>query len=104
MAYTKGDPYIWSDGEKLHLWSVSGNDGWSEIEGYFDNPAASGVAISQAVVDEFAVMRFAEIVKSGELSGVVARALLKWGENVGGLALSQVAKGLLDAMSGLEVA
>jgi len=98
MAYTRGDPYIWSDGERLHLWSDTGNDGWSEMEAYSENSSASGVAIQESKADEFAVMRFAEIVQSGELASVVARTLSLWGGNSGSNALGEIANELVEKL------
>jgi hypothetical protein len=91
VAYTRGATYIWSDSEHLHIWSETGLDHWSEIEQYQGNPSASGVQIAEAVADEFAVMRFAEILLSGEVSAVVTRALNNWKGNTGCQALEQTA-------------
>lgn len=40
MAYLRGDPYVWSDGKRLHIWSNSPKDG----------DRISGVSVSE---DEF---------------------------------------------------
>ncbi|WP_457425287.1 hypothetical protein [Roseateles sp. P5_E7] len=95
MAYIKGSTHIWSDGEKLHLWCVSGLDNWQSMEAYEGNPNASGVQISEAVADEFSVMRFAELVKLGKVQEVVRRALAHG--NFGGTALAELAS-VLEAV------
>ena len=68
MAYMKGEPYVWSDGDELHIWSKSGNDGWSENESLHGIAEASGVALDEKHADEFAVMRFAELINSDSIS------------------------------------
>lgn len=30
MAYLRGDQYVWSDEERLHIWVADGYDGWGE--------------------------------------------------------------------------
>jgi len=99
MAYTRGDPYIWSDGDFLHLWSVTGRDHWQTIEGYVDNPEASGVQITDAVAAEFAVMRFAELLQLGEAAGAIERALRNSSGNFGCAALEELAPRLLKLCS-----
>ena len=92
MAYIKGSTYIWSDGEHLHLWSETGLDHWQSMEAYQNKPNASGVQISEESIDEFAVMRFAELVKLGTVANVIDRALSH--ENFGGQALLELAQEL----------
>lgn len=91
MAYTKGSTCIWSDGDRLHVWCEEGLDHWQSIPAYGDKPDASGVHIPESVADEFAVMRFAELVKSGDVSAVIERALARWGGNFGCAALEELA-------------
>lgn len=59
------------------------------MEAYQGNPNASGVQISEVAADEFAVMRFAELVKLGIVSETIDRALAHG--NFGGSALSELA-------------
>ena len=75
MAYFKGSPYIWSDGTHLHLWSDDGLDDWQSMEAYVDLPDASGVQIDETVMDQFAVMRVAELLENGTLLSVIEQAL-----------------------------
>jgi hypothetical protein len=96
VAYTRGTTYIWSDSEHLHIWSETGQDHWSQIEQYQAKPNASGVQIAETIADEFAVMRFAELVASGEVAAVVARALSNWNGNTGCQALERVAPQLAN--------
>jgi hypothetical protein len=101
MAYMRGEPYIWSDGEKLHIWSKSGNDGWADMEGLHGIAEASGVALNEQHADEFAVMRFAELVHEGRLQVTIERALRQWGGNFGTTSLSALATALVEACASL---
>ncbi len=91
MSYTKGSTYIWSDGEQLHLWADEGMDHWQSMEQYSNKPSASGVQISEQVADQFAVMRFAELLKSGEAHAAIEQALAQWAGNFGCVALEEFA-------------
>lgn len=91
MSYTKGSTYIWSDGERLHLWSESGLDHWQSIPEYGDKPNGSGVQIDEAIADQFAVMRFAELLKSSAASSAIEQAVAQWGGNYGCAALKALA-------------
>lgn len=99
MAYTRGEIYIWSDGTHLHLWSETGMDDWPAMEGYEGNAAASGVQIPEPVADEFAAMRFAEILASGRAVDVIERTLRHWGGNFGCVALERLATQLRQLAS-----
>jgi hypothetical protein len=89
VAYIRGSTYIWSDGEHLHLWAEDGLDGWQSMEQFSGKPNASGVQIAEALVDQFAVMRFAELVKAGRVKSVMEVALAHG--NFGGAALAELA-------------
>jgi hypothetical protein len=91
VSYTKGSTYIWSDGEQLHLWADEGLDHWESMEQYTDMPMASGVQIPEQIADQFAVMRFAELLKSGEAGAAVEQALARWAGNFGCSALEELA-------------
>jgi hypothetical protein len=69
MAYFRGDPYIWSDGERLHLWLASGHVPAN------DEIYVSGVSIPETTMDQFAVMRFAELLQLGTAGKAIADAL-----------------------------
>jgi hypothetical protein len=88
MAYMRGDIYLWHDESGLHLWNADGNDGWddslwacSEEDGSrhpgYEN--ASGVSIPQETMDEYVVMRLAELLEAGILEQTVDRAVMNWG-------------------------
>lgn len=90
MSYTKGSTYIWSDGGQLHLWADEGLDHWKSMDQYADKPSASGVQIPEQVADPFAVMRFAELLKSGEAAAAIDQALAQWAGNFGCSALEEL--------------
>jgi len=69
MSYFRGDPYIWSDGERLHLWTAS------SYVPFNDEAYAAGVQIPEATMDQFAVMRFAELLELGIAGKTIAEAL-----------------------------
>ena len=56
MSYVRDDNYIWSDGERLHIWVVDGYDGWDQAVWAIDGSenrregqvTASGVGILEA--------------------------------------------------------
>ena len=91
MAYTRGPTYIWSDGQFLHLWAEEGRDDWHYMEQFLDKPDASGVQIPEALADQFALMRLAELLKLGQASVVLERALAEHGGNAGSTALAELA-------------
>ena len=103
MAYTRGEIYIWSDGTHLHLWSESGMDDWPNMERYQGNPAASGVQIPDTVADEFAVMRFAELLASGDAAAAIERTLQNGSGNFGCASLERLASQLRQLASDPEL-
>lgn len=111
MSYMRGDNYIWHDGENLHLWVADGKDGWDQSVWYTGvagkepidedegdpDVKASGVMIPESVLDEFVVMRLAEMLQEGKAREAVSRAVSKWSGNGGCLALNKYA-GQLEAI------
>src|SRR5687767_4556891 len=98
MAYLRGDHYIWSDGERLHIWVFNGADHWedsgwaAELDGKRrgDRQAASGTSIPQPVIDDYVVMRLAELMDEGRVSQTIERALQHG--NFGGESLKERAE------------
>lgn len=87
MAYIKGDEYIWTgvaadeegnESEYAHFWTALNREDVSDWgRRYFDengDDMAGGVAFSQEVIDQFVMMRFAEIVRNGNAEEVIERA------------------------------
>lgn len=86
MAYLRGDNYIWGDEYGVHFWSAKGQDGWENTgwHGSIDsvetrhldengNVTASGTWVPAPAVDEFVVMRFAEILEEGRFSKIAEK-------------------------------
>jgi len=102
----RGDTYIWHDGDKLHLWVADGKDGWDQSVWYTGitgkepkeegdpDVKASGVMIPESALDEFVVMRLAEMLQQRKAREAVNRAISKWSGNGGCLALNKYAEQL----------
>ncbi|MCI0604478.1 hypothetical protein L0156_15905, partial [bacterium] len=94
MSYIRGKYYIWGDGERLHLWATDGFDHWNASvwhEGwnkFGKRRKMSGVSIPDKVLDQYVVMRFAEIACQGLLELTMNRALRHEG-NGGCMALAK---------------
>ena|SRR5207302_7815616 len=91
MSYMRGDNYIWSDGGRLHIWVADGYDGWDEAlwaidaseKRQEDRVNASGVGILEEVMDEFVMMRLAQMLEEGLVDGAIARAVARSSGNFG---------------------
>lgn len=83
MAYLRGDQYVWDDGERLHIWVADGYDGWDESGWAVDEDGqrrsdamnASGVSIPMEIMDEYVVMRLAQLLREGKLHETIAPAI-----------------------------
>ena len=94
MAYMRGDYYLWTDVSGLHLWAADGYDSWDESGWHRDDDGkdypindrhlengqntASGVSIHQEIMDEYVMMRLAELLESKQLDETLERTLAKW--------------------------
>lgn len=100
MSYVRGNYYLWRDGKnKVHLWALDGYDGWDEAawaDGVKskDLSNASGVGIPKRIIDEFVVMRFAEMLKENLVVTTINRATKRHKGNFGCKALIDNAEGL----------
>lgn len=118
MAYMRGDYYLWDDESGLHIWAYDGYDGWDEAgwhqhdedvfaESHFENGVnkASGVSIHQEVIDEYVMMRLAQMVHEGIVDAAIDRCTDPEGRggNIGGMTLTANAEKLKRALSGLEL-
>ena len=106
MSYMRGDFYLWSDGERLHLWAAEGYDGWDDsiwFEGVRNDretagKRAGGVALPMDVVDALVVMRLAEIIDEKRFADAIDRAVARYGGNGGCLSLAAKAPDLKAAL------
>lgn len=103
MSYMRGDNYIWRDDQQVHLWIRDGYDFWDEAVWTGDNTESdsnsaerrpSGVAVHQEVMDEYVVMRFAELLEDAIAAKIIDRALAAHGGNGGCGALANRAPAL----------
>ena len=107
MSYMRGDYYLWSDGaDVLHIWAADGYDGWDEAIWAIDEEEkrhenrlnASGVGIPEKKMDEFVVMRLAEMIKEGLVEETIDRTIEDYGGNFGCEALAKSAESLKAAL------
>jgi hypothetical protein len=118
MAYMRGDYYLWHDQSGLHLWAYDGYDGWDVAgwheqdegvfaESHFENGVnkASGVSIHQEVMDEYVMMRLAQMVYEGVVDAAIDRCSDPEGRggNFGGMMLRANAEKLKQALRGIEM-
>ena len=107
MSYLRGKTYIWSDGERFHVWVADGEDSWNEsvwAEGNNKDGEVcpGGVSILEHSLDEFTVMRFAELIDNGLLDSAIDRALNNWKGNFGCMALERNAVTIKSAFKNHE--
>jgi hypothetical protein len=103
MAYMRGDYYVWNsssgDEDWLHIWSANGYDGWDQSgwacdeEGNRDagRENASGVSLPLRVMDDFVMMRLAQLIYEGQVEEAIERALpnARGSGNIGGRLLDK---------------
>lgn len=108
MAYLRGEHYLWTDGEdRLHVWVHDGGDYWEESGWACDlsgerkkgRQKASGVSIPEKVMDEYVMMRLAQLMEMNAVSETIDRALRHG--NFGGAALTARAEAIKAALKGL---
>ena len=103
----RGANYLWrGEDDRLHLWIDDGHDPWEE-SGWADGKTidprpAMGVAVKQEVMDEYVMMRFAELVRDGEAEGAMDRAIAKYDGNFGCVALQQSAQSLRAMLTAMK--
>lgn len=115
MAYMRGENYIWSDGDLLHIWAADGYDGWDESGWHKDEEGeiepthirqgeviASGVSVSQEVMDEYVLMRLAQLIYTGEFEECLNRIITSE-QNVGGLMIQKNATVIYEALKDLAL-
>lgn len=104
MSYLRGDTYIWSSGDRVHIWVADGYDGWDD-SGWGQNYdtseqiRASGVGINEITMDEFVMMRLAQMVERNLVDSAIDRAIEHGKGNGGCESLVKNAEGLKSALS-----
>jgi hypothetical protein len=107
----RGDNYIWSDGERLHIWIADGYDGWDQAiwaadeseKRREDRVNASGVSIFERVMDEFVMMRLAQMIEDGLVEDAIDRAVARSGGNFGCEALAKNGETLKAALGQIQL-
>jgi hypothetical protein len=104
MSYLRGETYIWSDGDRFHIWVADGYDEWDESDWGHGQAASaeahpSGVGISGEVMDAFVMMRLAEMIELNLVDSAVDRALVQGSGNGGCNALLKNAANLKSALN-----
>ncbi|MFN0279103.1 MAG: hypothetical protein ACKVRN_10935 [Pyrinomonadaceae bacterium] len=107
MSYLRGDTYIWNSGERFHVWVTDGYDSWAEsvwAEHCKDSGdiRPSGVAVSINKMDEFVLMRLAEMLDEHSIDSAIDRALANGKGNGGCEALVKNAEALKSALKQLQ--
>lgn len=114
MAYMRGHYYLWSDSEDwIHIWNQDGYDAWNNTSWACDEDNvlregmenASGVSLPEKVMDEYVLMRLAEMIHDGKIEETIDRFLGPDGQsgNVSGELLKQNAETLKQALSQIEL-
>src|SRR5947209_18676241 len=123
MSYLKGDYYVWTshhgavpDGERwVHIWAANGYDGWDisswateetdddeerRRHGYEE---ASGTSLPLRVMDEFVMMRLAEMLHEGLVDEAIDGAVRDQRGALGGRLLAKKAERLKTALRRIEI-
>ena len=110
MSYMRGKYYIWEGSDGVHLWAADGEDLWKD-SGWAESvkkqklkrgAKPSGVRMPASVLDEFVVMRFAELIDEGKLVSTIRRVTKGKPGNVGEWSLRAHANELLRRLRTLE--
>ena len=111
MAYMRGNYYLWSDGDNLHIWMADGYDSWDEAgwalekddKRSADRLNALGVSIPEKVMDAFVMMRFAQMIDEGIVDKAIDRAVGEYGGNIGSMILTKNAEKLKAALARIKL-
>lgn len=113
MSYMRGNNYLWSDGEYMHLWLADGYDGWDESSwntgangeprdfGLGEDSKPSGIKIPEKILNEFVMMRLAEMLHEGVVAETIDRAIQHG--NFGGMLLKKNAMKLKTALAQIKL-
>ena len=102
MAYLRGEYYIWGDGDNIHIdiknEAVGGAEGGAARGEDFDY---SGVYLPYEVLDEYVVMRLAELLHEGQMEPTIERA--RRHGNFGGVILEENAEAIKEALRQIKL-
>jgi hypothetical protein len=95
MAYMRGANYFWrGEDDRLHIWIEDGLDPWDPAPGEPSKRPALGISVDQAVMDEYVMMRLAQLYDEREAIGAIDRAVARHDGNFGCTALVRWAPAL----------
>ena len=98
MAYLRGDYYIWGDGEDIHVCISKGAAGGGTAGPEYEYDS---VHLPYEVLDEYVVMRFAELLYKGDVESAIERALQHG--NFGAAILRENAKEIEHAVKSISI-
>lgn len=110
MSYHRGKYYVWAGADGIHLWAADGEDSWRD-SGWAEGikrwktkrgEKPSGVRFPETVMDEFVVMRFAELIDEKKLASTIRRAIKGKLGNYGELSLRRHAKAVLQKLKSVK--
>ncbi len=110
MSYHRGKYYVWAGLDGIHLWAADGEDSWKD-SGWAEGvkhwkvkrgQKASGVRLPETVMDEFVVMRFAELIDEKKLVATIRRAIKGKLGNYGEVSLRRHAKTILRKLKAVK--
>ena len=110
MSYLRGKHYVWSGADGVHLWAADGEDSWKD-SGWATGvkkwklkrgEKPSGVCLPESVLDEFVVMRFAQLLDEKKLGSTIRRVTKGKLGNFGEVSLRHHAKELLRRLRTLK--
>ena len=110
MSYMRGKYYVWTGSDGVHLWAFDGEDGWKDSGWAVSvkhwkpkrGQKPSGVRIPEPILDEYVVMRFAELVDERTVTATIRRASKKWRGNGGALSLIYHGKAIISRIGSLK--
>jgi hypothetical protein len=91
MSYLRGEWYIWTSGGHIHLWGRAAQR--DETERAQDSGFGGGVAVPDAELDAFVLMRHAELTADktpAQVRALQREVLAAHGGNVGSAALHRL--------------
>jgi hypothetical protein len=110
VSYLRGKHYIWSGSDGVHLWAADGEDSWKDSVWAESvkkwklkrGQKPSGVRLPESTLDEFVVMRFAELIDEKKLGSTIRRVIKSKPGNIGEASLRLHAKELLRRLRTLK--
>lgn len=81
MSYMRGQYYVWSSANSVHIWIAQSDDSFGSIWAA-NFKEKTGVSMPHKIFDELVAMRWAEMTKS-QKKQAIKRSIKKWSDNGG---------------------